>query len=252
MRKEMAITKNVERLLLAVRALTAGQHGHERMGLLYGSPGEGKTTTIDHAIDKVNGIALRAKMCWTSTGMLSELATELRLPEKIRRSNRANVMINSIIEALNNNPRPIFIDEVDRLVMAHNRTNGDKIMESLRDIHDLVGIPVILVGEEESAVNIQLNGRFARRITQWVEFKGIDRDDARTVSDTVSEVGITDDLLDHLYREAGANIGRIIIGIGNIERHGKALNLGEVNLSAWGDKALFFDAPVFARRRSRA
>ena len=251
MRKEMAITKNVQRLLRAVRTLTDSPHGIERMGLLYGLPGEGKTTSIDHVIDKTNGIALRAKRCWTTTSMLAELCTELRTPEKIRRSNRSAIMVVSAIEHLNVCPRPIFIDEIDHLFVPHNQRNGTNILETLRDIYDLVKVPVILVGEENSAINIQENGRFARRITQWVEFKGIDQDDARIVANTVCEVGIGDDLLTHLYQEAGANVGRIIVGIDAIERHGKALDIGEVDRATWGDRALFFDQPSYARKRGR-
>jgi hypothetical protein len=251
MRKEMAITKNVQRLLMAVRTLTDSPHGIERMGLLYGLSGEGKTTSVDHIIDKTDGIALRAKRCWTMTSMLAELCTELRAPEKIRRSNRGAVMVASVIEHLNANPRPLFLDEIDHLFVPHNHRNGANIMETIRDIYDSVKVPVILVGEENSAINIQENGRFARRITQWIEFKGIDLEDARIVADTVCEVGIADDLLSHLYQEAGANVGRIIVGIDAIERHGKALNLKEVNLAAWGDKPLFFDQPAFARKRVR-
>lgn len=251
MKKEMAITKNVRALLSAVRELTEGSHTRERMALLYGLPGEGKTTSIDHAIDKTNGIALRAKVCWTTTGMLAELASELRCPEKIRKSNRAGVMLESIISHLNENPCPLFIDEIDRLTTHYNRTNGEKIMELLRDIHDTVKIPVVLVGEENSAINIQGNGRFARRISQWVEFKGIDLDDCRTVAGTVCEVSISDDLLEHLYQEAGANVGRVVIGLDAIERHGKALDRTELNLATWGNKALFFDQPTFARKRGK-
>jgi len=249
MKKAMATTKNVRALLSAVRELTDGSHTTERMALLYGLPGEGKTTAIDHAIDKVNGIALRIKMFSTDLTLLSELAHELRCPEKIRKSNRKSIVFESVAERLNSNPCPIFIDEIDRLVMPHNRTNGEKIMELLRDVHDELKIPVVLVGEENSAVAIQENGRFARRVSQWIEFKGIDLDDCRTVAHTVCEVTVADDLLTHLYQESEANIGRIIIGLDGIERHGKAIDRTEIDLATWGDRALFFDQPTFTRKK---
>lgn len=248
MKKEMAITKNVRRLLHAVNTLTASPHGIERMALLYGLSGEGKTTSVDYVIDRTDGLSLRAKRCWTMTSMLSELATELRCPEKIRRTNRAAVMVNSIIEHLNDRPRPLFVDEIDHLFAPHNRSKGTDILETIRDIYDSVKVPVILVGEENSAINVQENGRFARRITQWVEFKGIDLEDARTVADTISEVKVSEDLITHIYQEAQANIGRIIVALDAIERHGKAVGLSEIDLKAWGSKALFFDQPVFARK----
>lgn len=248
MKKEMAITKNVRRLLYAVSTLTESAHGIERMALLYGLSGEGKTTSVDYVIDRTDGISLRAKRCWTMTSMLAELATELRCPEKIRRSNRAAVMVNSIIEQLNNRPRPLFVDEIDHLFVAHNHRNGNNILETLRDVYDSVKVPLILVGEENSAINVQENGRFARRITQWVEFKGIDLEDAAIVAETVCEVKVAEDLVAHVYQEAQANIGRIIVALDAIERHGKAAGLAEVDLKTWGRKTLFFDQPIFTRK----
>jgi SpoVK/Ycf46/Vps4 family AAA+-type ATPase len=251
MKKGMAITKNVRMLLSAVRELTNDNHGRERMALLYGVPGEGKTTSIDYAIDKTYGIALRAKLFWTESSVLSELASELRCPEKIIKSNRKDVKWASVIEHLNNNPCPLFIDEVDRLIMPSNRNNGEKIMELLRDIHDQVKVPVVLVGEENSAINIKENPRFARRISQWVEYKGIDLEDARIVADTICEVSVADDLIEHLYRQSAANIGRIIVGLDAIERHCKAFEVTTLNLAAWGNAELFFDEPTFSRKRGK-
>lgn len=249
MRKSMAITKNVKRLLGAVRTLNESNHGIERMALLYGLSGEGKTTSVDYCIDRTDGLSLRAKRCWTMTSMLAELATELRCPEKIRKSNRAAVMVNSIIEHLNNQPRPLFVDEVDHLLNPHNHRNGTSVLETIRDVYDSVKVPVILIGEENSAIAIQETARFARRITQVVEFRGIDLEDARTVADTVAEVNISDDLIAHVYQESQANIGRIIVALDAIERHGKAAGLAEIDLNAWGDKALFFDQQVFFTRK---
>jgi Cdc6-like AAA superfamily ATPase len=221
------------------------------MSVWSGVNGSGKTTTIDHVIDKTNGIALRIKIFSSELSILSDLATELRCPDKIKKSNRKSVIYSSIIEKLNDNPCPLFIDEVDRLLMPSNRHNGEKIMELLRDIHDEVKVPIIFVGEENSALAIQENGRFARRVTQWVEFKGIDIQDARTVADTVCEVAVADDLLKHLHQESAANIGRIIIGLDAIERHGKAINRTDIDLATWGDKKFFYDQPSYTRKRGK-
>ena len=252
MNRRFAITKDVVRAKYVVTTLTGNRHNIECMGCISGINGSGKSTTIDYLIDQFDGIAMRAMTGWTPVWMLSTLCAELRIPEKIRKSNRRQTMSEAIVEHLNERPRPIFIDEVDRLFNTHNHRNGYEIIESLRDIYDTVKLPVIFVGEEGSAIAIQESGHFARRITQWIEFKGLDRDDARVVADTVCEVRVADDLLDHLYEESGANVGRMIVGIDAIERHGKAAGLDEVSRAAWGDKALFFDQPGFARKARRS
>ncbi|MBK5274587.1 MAG: ATP-binding protein [Desulfuromonadales bacterium] len=252
MRKNFAITKNARRVLFAVNTLNSSSHGTERMGLLYGMPGEGKSCTADWCIDKTDGIVIRAKRCMTMTSFLQELATELRCPEKTRRSNRSAVIIDSVIEHLNERPRPLFVDEIDTFFSPHNLKNGNNILETIRDIHDSVSVPILLIGEENSAINVQENSRFARRVTQWIELKGIDLEDTKTVATTICEATVADDLLDHLYQEAGGNIGRIVIALDAIERHCKAAGVAEMDVKEWSGKALFFDQPAFARKRGRA
>jgi len=248
MRTKIALTKNVERLWYSARILANSAHGIERMGLVSGVPGEGKSVAMDFVVDQMDGISLRIMQCTTVTSLLASLATELRVSEKIRKSNRTAVLFQAVIDHLNERPRIIFVDEIDRVFAGANQRNGNNIIEILRDVHDVAHIPLILVGEENSAIAIQESGRFARRITQWVNFSGIDRDDARIVADTVAEVRIADDLLDHLYAEAGANIGRVIVGIDALERHGKDAGLEEVTLETWGNGALFFDQKNFRKR----
>jgi len=43
----------------------------------------------------------------------------------------------------------------------------------------------------------------------------------------------------------------MVVGIDGIERFGTSATLAEVNRAAWGDRALFFDQPAFARKRGR-
>jgi len=249
MRHEMAMTKNVRRFLAAVSDLMDRPHGLEGMGLLWGKPGEGKTTTLAYVANQFNGIYVRANRCWTVTAMLGEICHELNLE---RRRIKAQ-MISPIIQALLENPsgpRPIFVDEADYLLRQTD------MLDTLRDIYDMVpGMAVILVGMEELAVKIRstANGRFARRITQEVKFSGIDLADTKTVADDVCEMPIADDLLKHLHKAALGNIGRIVVGLSKIETFGRTTGAGDdnpVTLELWGDRNLFYDQPTFGRRRS--
>ena len=96
---------------------------------------------------------------------------------------------------------------------------------------------------------LQRCGRLARRITSWVEFKGIDLEDSRIVADTLCEVRVADDLIAHLHKEAKANIGRIVVGLSRIERVGLTSGVETVSLADWRDRPLFFDQPNFRKRR---
>jgi len=240
MRYEMAMTKNVRRFLGAVRELTQRGPGLEGMGLLGGEPGEGKTTTLAFVCNQVNGVYVRANACWTVTAMLGEICHELGLP----RQRLKHPMMNAAIEALMNEPRPIFVDEADYLLRSPD------MLDTLRDIYDMVpGACVILVGMEKLAPTVRANGRFARRITQWIEFSGIDLTDASTVAKTVCEVEVGPDLVEHLHRETRGNIGRMVVGLSRIEAMGRASGAQVMDLAAWGERELFYDQPLRGRRK---
>ncbi len=248
MRHQMAITKNIKRFIGAVRRLQARPMGIEGMGLLWGEPGEGKTTSVAYVANQTDGIFIRAKSVWSTTAMLQALAVELGLPRQRARS----AMVDAAIQKLVQNPRPIFVDEGDYIV------NKREMLDSLRDIYDETGAPVILIGMEAMAAKIQVSGRFARRITEWIKFRGIDESDAQVVLNTVCEIGIEPDLMRHIWTQSGANIGRLIIGLQRVEAFGRMNGFdgpgggNPVTLKAWGDNQLFYDQPQFGGRVRRS
>ncbi len=241
MRHELASTKNVRRFQTAMRELRDRPLGVEGMGLLWGKPGEGKTTIIAATCNQTDGVYLRANASWTITSMLQALVRELGGTP----GNRRAPMMEWCFEKLRGGSRPIFIDEADYLFRQ------TEMLDALRDVYDETGSPVILIGMEDIARTIQNNGRFARRITAWIQFNGLDIEDARTVANTVCEINLEDDLLEYLHQEAGANIGRMVVGLSRIERFAKASGLDSVSLAAWNYRELFYDQPNFNKGRKR-
>lgn len=236
---KMAMTKNVRRFLAAVRELMDRPVEVEGMAILWGEPGEGKSTTVAYVCNTLDGVFLRANTCWTVTSMLKALMVELgELP-----MHRRDPMVNTAVQRLSEHPRPIFIDEADYLFRQID------MLDVMRDIYDITGSPVVLIGMEEFARKVQSRGKFARRITQWVEFSGIDMDDAAIVAQTVCGVEIEDDFLAYIHQAARSNIGRMVTAMARIENLGKVNALKTVTRKDWGSRALFYDHPVFKRRR---
>jgi DNA transposition AAA+ family ATPase len=246
MRYEMAMTQNVRRFLAAVRELNDRPMGVEGMAILWGEPGEGKSTTVAYACNTLDGLFLRANACWTPTSMLAALMVELGRPSVGRRA----PMVESAVKVLSEQPRPIFIDEADYLFAKPG------MLDIMRDLYDITGSPVILIGMEEFARKVQVRGKFARRITQWVEFSGIDLEDTRELAATVCEIAIDEDLIKYLHKAARCNIGRMITAMARIEQFGKingfdpAGGKKAVTRRDWGNRSLFYDQPRFAKRRS--
>lgn len=238
MKHELAMTKNLLRFRQAVDDLMTRPVGVEGMGLLWGEPGEGKSTAISYVADQLDAEFVRAMGCWTVTSMLGELCLALGGRRMLRRAD----MIDWIIERLANKPRPIFVDEADYLFRQF------EMMDALRDIYDKSGCPVVLIGMEDLARKLQNHGRFGRRITQWVEFKGVDIDDARTLAETVCDVEIEKDLLNYIHKEARANVGRMVVALTRIEKMANSGGLPKVTLDDWGNRPLFYDQPAFSKR----
>lgn len=238
MRHKMAMTKNVRRMIAAVHDLQDRPQGVEGMGLLWGLPGEGKSTTIAFVTNQMRGVFVRANAAWTVTSMLGALCVELRLEPKHRKA----AMLTDIVRELAQDPRPVLVDEADYLMRSPD------MMDALRDIYDSAGSPVILVGMESMARKVRAVGKLARRITQWIEFSGLDMADAGLLAKTVCEVELGSDLLVHLHQAAKANIGRMVIGLSRIESFARSNGLETVTCADWQDRALFYDQPDFKGR----
>lgn len=239
MKAKMAMTANLLQFMSAVDNLMNRPQGTEGMGLLWAEPGEGKSTAVAYVANALDGVFVRAVGCWTVTSMLGEICRELGGQRMLRRSD----MVEFIVKRLAEKPRPIFIDEADYLFSQFS------MIDSLRDIYDMSGSPVILIGMEDIARKLQQHSRIARRITQWVEFTGLTFEDARLVATDCCETDVADDLLTYLHTESRGNIGRIIIGLTRIERKAKMNGLSQIDRATWNDAPLFYDQPAFSARK---
>lgn len=238
----IVITENVEKFLGAVRALWHASAGEEGMGFLYGNPGEGKSTTLAYAFNHEarehgGAVLLRARADWTMTTMLQGLMRELGLKPGHRRSQ----MVDAIIQKLVEREQAIFIDEVDYLFYRSTGHHGLNCLDCLRDIYDLTRVPIVLIGEEDSAKEIDTNPRFSRfkrRITQRVQFKGLSLEDTRRVAAELCEVAVEADLLKRVHEATKGNIGHMVIALGKVEAFARTNGLESVSLADFGNRAL--------------
>lgn len=230
MKNQLAHTKSVLALSAAFEALSGRDAGIPGMGLVHGYTGAGKTTAISWLINKSGGVYARASATWTPSAMLGRIMVELGA-EPLHRGGAA--MVEHICSELARSRRPLFVDEADYLM------KNLKMLETLRDIHDMSGQPVVLIGMEGIERRIVHRAQFARRISQWVEFLPSDLEDARTLTDTVCEVDIADDLLEQLHAEAKGSVGLMVVGLSRIEAFAKGNGWKKVDADAWGTRKLF-------------
>lgn len=233
MRGKLALTNNVAALQSAFAALASRDPGIPGMGLVYGDTGAGKTTAVTWLVTRTQGIFVRAMSSWTPTAMLGRVMRELGAEPMHRRA----AMLDFIADRLLQEQRPLFVDEADYLL----RDAG--LLDTLRDIHDLTGAPVVLVGMSGIERRLVHRPQLARRVSHWIEFKPSNLEDARTLADTVCEVGIDDELLHRLHAEAKGSIGLMTVGLSRIEALAKANGWGNVTDTHWGARRLFLGSP---------
>jgi DNA transposition AAA+ family ATPase len=203
------------------------------MMLVYGPAGYGKTTSCDHLLASYGGISVRSQAFWSASGMLEALCEALN----IENTSRPYRTIRVISQHLNRNPQPVVIDEADHLFLK------PQLLEGLRDIHDLTGNPIVLVGMAGIDRKIQRHQQLLRRITQFAELKPLDLEDLRSIAGVVCTTPVADDLLTHILDKAKGSTGLAVVGLSQVDRFCQ----GEKTASLKGWNAL--SEPLFLGSR---
>jgi DNA transposition AAA+ family ATPase len=229
MKNELAKVKNLLRLSEAYGELKLRGQGVPGMGLVSGFTGSGKTRSILWLVEKSNGVYCRANATWSVSAMLGSICAQLGFPPHFRNYRSLGL----VTEWFESSQRPLFIDECDYLL------RDMRMVEALRDIHDLTGVPVVLVGMEGIEKKLALRLQLTRRFSQFVEFAPLDLEDAKTLADSICEVGIADDLLTKIHQEAKGGIGLMIVGLARAEGLAKTQGWEAIRASQWGSRKLF-------------
>ncbi len=241
-------TSNIIRLMALSADLMREGSPNERMAMVFGRPGEGKTTAIEHLAIQTGAVYVRAVRSMSPTALLQAICTEVG----VRPGRQRYAMYTAIVEALKMETRLICIDEADYCA------DREDLLDTLRDIYDGAGSPVVLFGMETLpglipafAPDRPLTGRharFTRRITRRLEFGGITLLDAQRVAGDLCEVDVEGalqtgqaagsvdargTLVDHLFREAQGNVGRLVVLLEEAERAAVSNRLGEATLDMW-------------------
>ena len=164
---EFVKTRNVRNFEVMMDGLALGT-GEGRLGLVHGRAGRGKTRTTVEYSGKHHGIHIRMLTVWRTSELefLKRLCRELGVAKPPKRKGPCFV---EIVERLLLVPRPIFLDEIEKL--------SPLFLDVVRDLADLAGIPVILIGEAELPVAMRRNARVWSRTQQQLEFEPISTPD---------------------------------------------------------------------------
>ena len=163
-------TKNVRNFSVMMDGLALGR-GEGRLGMVYGRAGRGKTRTAQWYHAHNGGVFLRMQTIWRTSELefLRALCRELGI---LSAPGRKGPAFMAVVDTLIMDPKPIFLDEVEKLPKY--------FLDVIRDLSDLSTAPIILIGEEELVSYMRVNRRVWSRTYQSLEFLPISKPDIVT------------------------------------------------------------------------
>ena len=159
-----------------------------KMALVYGTFGLGKSQTIMWWVTNNDALYVRCNHNISPRWLLSEIVKELdEVP-----CYTSQRLFEQIEEKLKYNPKILVVDEIDYLF------SNKHTIETLRDIHDKLGIPVLLVGMELADKKLQKYGHINDRIFAKLKFEKLSKEDFKEIIETLSEVEFSDNAIKYI------------------------------------------------------
>lgn len=185
MKPKFVLTKNVKGFISLIHNLENKPDNISKIGLVYGNAGLGKTKTALYLSIQFDAIYVRATNAMTPKWLLEEIAKEL---DEIPRFYTADIF-RQCVNALRQKPQMIIVDEIDYLLADF------RAIESLRDLHDETGVPVILVGMSLAKHKLKKHTHLFDRISEIYNFTEFEYLDIKQITEEIAEVEITKDAI---------------------------------------------------------
>lgn len=219
MNKTFVKTTNVKNFIGLAENLQTKPKNIPKMGLVYGEPGLGKSQTALWLACKYDGIYLRATNLMTGRWLLEELVKELdEIPRYLTSDN-----FNLIVKKLKKEPKIIFIDEIDYLM------NNYKSIETLRDIHDETGCPIIFIGMGLAHRKLERYKHLYDRFSEILKFEIFTVGDIKHIFEQLSEAPFSTDAIEYIHKKYN-RFRQLVQLINKLENFAKDNNLAEINL----------------------
>ena len=217
MNKIFVKTQNVKNFIGLVENLINKPKNIPKMGLVYGEPGLGKSQTALWLSCKYDGIYLRASNLMTGRWLLEEIVKELDEIPRFLTSDNFNI----VVKKLKQNPQVIFIDEIDYLM------NNYKTIETLRDIHDETGCPIIFTGMSLAHRKLERYKHLYDRFSEILKFETFGVNDLSQIIGHLSEIPFTPDAIEYIHSKFN-RFRQIVQLINQMETFAKDNNLTEI------------------------
>lgn len=217
MKKTFIKTKNVKNFVALMENLKKCPANIPKMALVYGGHGLGKSQTILWWATNNDAVYVRANQGMTSRWLLCEIAEELgEVPFW-----HSQETFNLIEQNLKANPKIIIVDEIDYLIEKST-------VETLRDLHDRTGSPIVLVGMGMADKKISRYKHLEDRIFEKLHFEHFNQQDISEIISQLSDIKFSEGAIEYLSFQTN-QFRQIIKLINKIEKLAKTNNIKEVD-----------------------
>ncbi len=217
MKSVFTMTENVANFRDSVRIIEDTEKGQPGLMVVSGRAGRGKTIAAQNYHAERGGVYINVWQDWTQTSFLQQICFEVNG----KRPRAANACKVQLMEALENDPQTIFIDEADRLRVGR--------LEDLRDIHNETGVPIVLIGEEELYHLVSDRRRLWSRVSQEVQFGPITEEDVMTFGLEAAGLDIDMDACRVIVQKTGGDFRLVRNMVQRLEETAKARETGQVS-----------------------
>lgn len=186
MKRKFVITQNVKRFVDLMDTLKNASANLTKMALVYGDFGLGKSQTIMWWVTNNDAIYVRCNHKMSARWLLTEIVEELDdVPTYL-----TSLLFKQIEDKLHERPKVLVVDEVDFLL------NNSSAIEIVRDLHDKIGIPVVLVGMSLVGAKLKRHKHIYDRLLGVLKFETFNKDDVAKIVTEISEVKFEPDALE--------------------------------------------------------
>jgi DNA transposition AAA+ family ATPase len=176
MKDRVVVTENLELATAAMDRLQRKPERSDRLAAFIGKWGFSKTTWVLWWFANNLSFYVRAMAGWSRSvnWMVSDILNSYRIESR----GRLKQDVQELVRVMKKHGVPLLIDEAQRVCRK------SMLIETIRDLHDIARVPIVLVGQESTLSLLQRHdlGQVFSRITEVVEFRELSVEDIRQVA----------------------------------------------------------------------
>lgn len=176
MKNKIVLTENMTGFVAHVEALKSKPAWMDRIGLIHGRWGFGKSTALQWFYANNRVYYTRAMAGWLKS--VNWMIEDILRVYRVEPRGRLKTDIRELIRVVKKYQAPLFIDEANRLVKR------SMLVEMVRDVHDLSRVPIILIGQDDMISHLKRHDfmPFYSRVTEIFEFKPLTVSDIQRIA----------------------------------------------------------------------